>query len=29
MPHEERLVRKLARGDADARLSAILERVRR
>jgi phosphoglycolate phosphatase-like HAD superfamily hydrolase len=28
MPHEERLARKLARGDADARLTAILERVR-
>jgi phosphoglycolate phosphatase-like HAD superfamily hydrolase len=27
MPHEERLVRKLARGDADARLATILERV--
>jgi len=28
LPHEERLARKMARGDADARLSAILERVR-
>jgi len=28
MPHEERLARQLARGDADARLAAILERVR-
>jgi len=28
MPHEERLARRLARGDADARLTAILERVR-
>jgi FMN phosphatase YigB (HAD superfamily) len=27
-PHEERLARKMARGDADARLVAILERVR-
>jgi phosphoglycolate phosphatase-like HAD superfamily hydrolase len=29
LPHEERLARQLARGDADARLTAILERVRR
>jgi len=28
MPHEERLARRMARGDADGRLTAILERVR-
>jgi phosphoglycolate phosphatase-like HAD superfamily hydrolase len=29
VPHEERLARMMARGDADARLAAILERIRR
>lgn len=28
MPHEERLARKLARGDTGARLAAVLERIR-